>query len=223
MEIMGDGNAIYVSGTGKNNRVLNNFIHDIPAQNINASIRCDDDQHETIIENNVITRVCGEGIIWKGKNTIRNNILYDIRDTTPDGTPCVHKRGYLVMPSTAGGRFDRAAEHRRLANRRAGAVIRARRSRRPRSRSSMQPAMLRTCEADYNLYFNTAEPGWGQKHLDAQRPLRHRTAQRRSRPAVPQPGERRLPPRADSPALKLGFQPIDISKVGPRKKAASKP
>jgi len=100
MEIMGDGNAIYVSGTGKNNRVLNNFIHDIPAQNINASIRCDDDQEETIIENNVVTRVCGEGIIWKGKSTIRNNILYDIRDTTPDGKPCVHKRGYLVMPAT---------------------------------------------------------------------------------------------------------------------------
>ena len=97
---MGDGNAIYVSGTGNNNRVLNNFIHDIPAQNINASIRCDDDQEETVIENNVVTRVCGEGIIWKGKSAIRNNILYDIRDTTPAGKPCVHKRGYLVMPAT---------------------------------------------------------------------------------------------------------------------------
>ena len=42
MQTLGDGNAIYISGAGRNNHVYNNFIHDIPAQNINASIRCDD-------------------------------------------------------------------------------------------------------------------------------------------------------------------------------------
>jgi hypothetical protein len=78
--------------------------------------------------------------------------------------------------------------------------------------------MLRTCKADNNLYFNTAEPGWGLKHLGAQRQF---GIEQHSVEADPQfrnaaKDDFRLAP--DSPALKLGFQPIDISQVGPRNK-----
>jgi hypothetical protein len=222
MEIMGDGNAIYVSGAGKNNRVRNNFIHDIPAQNINASIRCDDDQHEAIIENNVITRVCGEGIIWKGRNIIRNNILYDIRDTTPDGKPCVHKRGYLVM---SGDAVDGSIVERNLfVSRIAGQSLLYERVKAvPKKPHLQRPAVLRSCAADYNLYFNTAERGWGQKHLDAQRPFGIEQHSVEADPQFRNPvqDDFRLPP--DSPALTLGFQPIDISTVGPRKEPGNRP
>ncbi|NOX98265.1 MAG: right-handed parallel beta-helix repeat-containing protein, partial [Verrucomicrobia bacterium] len=78
MEEMGDGNAIYVSGTGKGNHVHHNFIHDVTSPNMNAAIRCDDDQHAVLIEKNVIARCCGEGIISKGKNDIINNFVYDL-------------------------------------------------------------------------------------------------------------------------------------------------
>jgi len=216
MEIMGDGNAIYVSGAGRNNRVLNNFIHDIPSQNINASIRCDDDQHETVIENNVITRVCGEGIIWKGRNTIRNNILHDIRDTTPDGKPCVHTRGYFVMPSSP---VDGSIVERNLVvSRTAGQTLLSERTKPVAKKPQLTaPAVLRTCKADNNLYFNTAEPGWGRRHLDAQRPFGIEQHSVEADPQFRNPAQDdfHLPP--DSPALKLGFQPIDISAVGPRK------
>ena len=215
MEIMGDGNAIYVSGTGGGNEVRNNFIHDIPAQNINASIRCDDDQHETTIENNVITRVCGEGIIWKGNNAIRNNLLYDIRDTAPNGKPCVHKRGYLVLPSTP---VDGSIVQRNIiVSRIAGQALLFERKQ-PRSKKALQqaPAVLRACAADYNVYFNTVEPGWGRKHLDAQRRfgIEQHSVEADPRFRNPAKDDFRLAP--DSPALKLGFQPIDISIVGPR-------
>ena len=82
------------------------------------------------------------------------------------------------------------------------------------------PAALRTCAADYNLYCNTAAPGWGQKHLDAQR---HFGIEQHSIEADPQfrnPAQDDFRPAPDSPALKLGFQPIDISKVGPRTQPA---
>lgn len=222
MEIMGDGNAIYVSGTGGGNQVLNNFIHDIPSGNINASIRCDDDQHATLVENNVITRVCGEGFIWKGKNTLRNNIIYDIRDTTPAGKPCVHKRGYLVMPATP---VDGSIVQRNLiVSRIAGQALLHERAKPSPKRSQLkEPALLRSCSADHNLYFNTADPGWGQRHLDAQRPF---GIEQHSTDADPQ---FRDPVRDDfglmpnSPAFTLGFQPIDISKVGPRTAPARVP
>lgn len=222
MEIMGDGNAVYVSGAGRNNRVLNNFIHDIPAQNINASIRCDDDQHEATIENNVITRVCGEGVIWKGNNTIRNNILFDIRDTTPDGKPGVHRRGYLVLPY--GPVNGSIVQHNILVSRIAGqALCFEKTTPAPKNRGDLTPAMLRTCKADHNLYFNTAEPGWGQRHLDAQRRFGIEQHSVEADPRFRNPAQDDFRLADDSPALRTGVRPVDISTVGPRKKPAGKP
>lgn len=216
MEIMGDGNAIYISGTGGGNAVRNNFIHDIPAQNINASIRCDDDQHDTTIENNVMTRVCGEGIIFKGKTTVRNNILYDIRDQTPQGTPCVHKRGYLVLPY---GPVDGSVVQRNvIVSRIAGqALLFERTQPAPPTARHLAPAMLRTCVADNNVYFNTAEAGWGQKHLDTQRRFGIEQHSLEADPQFANPAKEDFRLSPDSPARKLGFEPIDLSKVGPRK------
>jgi hypothetical protein len=204
-----------VSGTGGGNQVSNNFIHDIPAQNINANIRCDDDQHDTTIEHNVVTRVCGEGVIFKGKNTIRNNIFYDIRDRAPDGTPCIHRRGYLVLPY---GAVDGSIVQRNIfVSRIAGQALLYERTR-PATPSAGQrtPAMLRTCAADYNVYFNTADPTWGQRHFEAQRRF---GIEQRSVEADPQfvdPQNDDFGLHEHSPARKLGFEAIDISHVGPR-------
>lgn len=215
MEVMGDGNAIYVSGTGGGNQVRNNWIHDITAQNINASIRCDDDQHDTAIEHNVITRVCGEGIIFKGKNTICNNILYDIRDETPNGTPCVHKRGYLVLPY---GQVDGSLVQRNIfVSRIPGqALLFERTAPAPKTRRNITPAMLRTCEADYNLYFNTTEPGWGQKHLKTQRRFGIEQHSLEADPQFLDPAQDDFRLKSNSPARQLGFEPIDLSQCGPR-------
>ena len=51
--------------------------------------------------------------------------------------------------------------------------------------------LLRDCRADYNLYYNAADPLF----VDVEA------------------GDLRL--KADSPARKLGFEPIDLSRVGP--------
>ncbi len=54
MERLGDGNAIYVSGTGGKNLIQENFMHDGESNHLAGVIRCDDDQEDTIIEKNVI-------------------------------------------------------------------------------------------------------------------------------------------------------------------------
>jgi len=97
MKILSDGNAIYVSGTGGGNRVHHNFVHDIDSANINASLRIDDDQNDVLIEDNVVARCTGEGIVLKGRNVIRHNLVYDLRSETSDGVKSLFQRGYLVL------------------------------------------------------------------------------------------------------------------------------
>ena len=208
MEVLGDGNAIYVSGTGGGNQVRNNFIHDIPAVNINGSIRCDDDQDDVTIEDNVITRVCGEGVIIKGRNTIRNNIFYDVRNQTPDGESCVHQRGYFVLPD--GVVKGSVVERNICVSRIAGQAFLYERPEVP------DKCLLRSCQVDDNVYFNTAQPGWAREHLDAQRRFGIEQHSIEADPQFIDPARDDFRLKPTSPARKLGFRPIDISQLGPR-------
>ena len=89
----------------------------------------------------------------------------------------------------------------------------------PKNRGNLTPAMLRTCKADHNLYFNTSEPGWGQKHLDAQRRfgIEQDSVEADPQFADPEKDDFSVGLSSNSPAQKVGFEPIDISRVGPRK------
>ena len=64
METMGDGDGVYISGTGRDNVIRQNHIHDCDSDGMADGIRCDDDQNETIIEGNIIHRLrcIGQGI-----------------------------------------------------------------------------------------------------------------------------------------------------------------
>lgn len=83
MERMGDGNAIYVSGAGGGNIIRKNLIHN-SWNNLEAAIRCDDDQHETLIEQNIVfdTGSAGNAIQLKGRNDMINNFIVG-SDQTP--------------------------------------------------------------------------------------------------------------------------------------------
>jgi hypothetical protein len=77
MEVMQDGNGIYISGTGHGNVVRGNFVHDTYSMAAGEAIRCDDDQNEVLIENNIVYKygTHGVGICTKGRNHIFNNIV----------------------------------------------------------------------------------------------------------------------------------------------------
>jgi hypothetical protein len=73
---------------------------------------------------------------------------------------------------------------------------------------------LKGTQTDHNLYWCPTDPGWGQRYLDAQKPL---GVEKESLCADPkfvdfEKGELRLKP--DSPAWKLGFQRIDLGGIG---------
>ncbi len=206
MQVMGDGNCIYISGTGSRNVVRENYLHDVDTPNVNANIRCDDDQHETVIERNVIYRCCGEGVISKGNNTIQNNIIVDLRPKTTAGAKCGHTRGYLVFPY---GPVKGSVIRRNIFYAQEKGQILLHEGRRGQTKS-----LLRDCKADGNLYFNAADPEWGPRHLDAQRQFGIETQSVSADPLFVDVAAGDLRLKKNSPALKLGFEPIDLTKVG---------
>ena len=59
VQLLSDGNAIYISGMGAGNIIRYNYVHDNRAHSLPAPIRCDDDQHETLIYGNVLYNNAG--------------------------------------------------------------------------------------------------------------------------------------------------------------------
>jgi len=78
-ERMGDTNAIYISGSGLGDVARGNFLHDIRGYQANATLRTDDCQTGTLIEDNVFYNNVGLGIIIKGTNSIINNFFVESR------------------------------------------------------------------------------------------------------------------------------------------------
>lgn len=216
MEELGDGNAIYVSGTGRGNHVHHNFIHDISSPNINAAIRCDDDQHGVLIEKNVIARCSGEGFISKGRNDMVNNIVYDLRSRAGEGVAAVHQRGYLVFSGApvAGSRVQRNL----FVSKEAGQAILYEHQKPWKRGAGMQPpSTLSSCKADRNLYFNTADSQWATEFLTEQR---QRGVEKNSLvldPKFTDPEGNGFQLESAVVVEKLGFGQIDVSEAGLRK------
>lgn len=199
-----DGDAIYVSGTGRGNRIRENFIHDCPSENMGEGIRCDDDQEETIIERNVILRNggMGTGIAIKGPNRVVNNFIVD-----PTGF--FQPRGLI---SIEGAPVDGAVIERNI-------LVAAKPGLRPfYLKNLLGPPDPRYGEmqTDHNLLWHASDPAWGEGHLAT---ARREGRERHSRVGDPlfrdsERGDFRF--NAGSPAWELGIEEIDLRKAGLR-------
>jgi hypothetical protein len=210
MQTMGDGDGIYISGTGGGNLIRQNYIHHCDSDGMADGIRCDDDQNETIIEGNVIyhTRCIGQGICSKGVNHIVNNIIADLLPSRRPIRPERVVRGYIgleVNPVT-GSRIERN-------------IVVSRRNDYPpvlqdRRYGTGGEPRLRECKADFNLYHCFEDATWGEKHLAKERPFGVEIHSIAADPLFVDfaKGDLRLKP--GSPALKLGFQPVNLSDIG---------
>lgn len=70
-----DGNGIYLSGTGYNNIVRRNYIHDNISSCLHGIIRADDQAKDVTITQNIIYRYTGEGIKIKHPCMVTNNYI----------------------------------------------------------------------------------------------------------------------------------------------------
>jgi len=212
MQTMGDGNGIYISGTGKENHIFQNYIHHLDGDGVASGIRCDNDQYETIIDGNVLYKIrsAQTGISMTEANDVINNIIVELIPSRRPITKPNIVHGYISIPNPTwpieGARIMRnivwspradywpIVEHRSLAT---GAGDR-----------------LKDTTTDYNLFWCRADPEWGQRHIDEQRRM---GVELHSLSADPkfvdvEHGDLRL--RADSPARALGIETWDISTAG---------
>jgi len=204
MQVLGDGNCIYVSGAGGGTAVRGNYCHDCLGKYMNAVIRCDDDQHATLIERNICARTAGhgEGFISKGDNDILNNVVADLR-------PNNRHRGYILFPygDITGSRI----EGNILYSRRKGQTLyhlgRG-------SKRRPQAPDLKTARIDRNVYWCTADANWARRHLAAARKIGLEIHSLAADPMLVDPDKGDFGLREGSPAEKLGIAPLDASKAG---------
>ena len=74
--------------------------------------------------------------------------------------------------------------------------------------------LLSECQANHNLYYCFEDPEWGRKHLEREQRLGVEKESVSFDPLFAdfENGDLRL--RPESPALKLGFKPVDMSEIG---------
>lgn len=196
MDIMQDGNGVYISGAGHGNVVRGNYVHDTPSMAAGEAIRCDDDQHETLIENNVVFRygTHGIGICSKGRNHIFNNIvacpphrvnrgmlsLEPTNDMINAGSRIFHNIFYAILP-------DQPFLFRRGIER-----------------------VVETVEIDRNIYFNSSDPHAADDYLEWAREKGREGNSIQEDPLFVDIENGNFGLKPNSPVLQLGFRPFEL-------------
>jgi hypothetical protein len=208
MEIMSDGNGIYISGAGKDNVVRENFIHSCTSKHFAEGIRCDDDQYETTIERNILWKLGGLAtyVTIKGRNHVINNIF-----AMPQRPP---RRGMLSLEFIKGQKIDGTRIEKNIfySTRKGDKIVFQGQN------YYGTTILLRDAEADSNIYWNTADPEWGRRHLNAEQKHGSEPNSIVADPLFKDPKKGDFSFAPDSPALKLGFKPIDMTLIGIPKK-----
>jgi hypothetical protein len=201
MQIMGDGNGIYVSGAGGGNVVRFNVVGPCPSPHMAEGIRCDDDQHHTILHGNLIYRQGGRatGITLKGINRVTNNII-----AMPLTTPL---RGFLSLETGPlnGSVIQRnifltTAPDQRFVND-------------LRIHGQGRKARLRDTESDRNLYWCLGDAEAGPRFLAEAQSYGTDTDSLAEDPGFldPERGDFRLKP--DAAARRLGFRDLPLNRM----------
>ena len=194
MEVMQDGNGVYISGAGHGNVVRGNYVHDTglttpwPA---GEAIRCDDDQHETYIENNVVFHygTHGIGIATKGRNHIFNNIIacppyrvlrgmlsFEADSMLIAGSRIFHNIFYGTQPNQT---FVWNYKHQII-------------------------------KIDQNVYFNTSDPKAADAYLNWAHSKKYELKSIQADPLFVDVENGNFQLRPNSPAIPLGFRPFEL-------------
>lgn len=209
MEILGDGNAIYIRGAGNNNVIRRNYIHHLVAPMImQAAIRTDGGQTDTLIAENLIYKCTSQGILLKLNNRCENNIVADI---------IAPPRGYYLSlregPMT-GATIKRNIFYSSTAECTFIDELPPGRGRTSEDRRGRKLARSTQAETDLNIYFCASDPNLGQQMLESQQNSGVDANSLAVDPLFVDPANGNFRLRPDSPALSLGIVPLDLSQVG---------
>ncbi len=213
--LLSDMGAIYTLGVSPGTVIRNNLIHDIDANHYGGwGIYNDEGSSHILVENNIVynTKFAGYNIHYAKEITVRNNIfafgrLQQLsRSRVEPHKSCFFENNIVYF--TEGTLLDnnwKDTPYTFYYN-----------PSQPEGRQTQS-----TFDMDWNLYYNPNVPldkmvFNGMNFADWQKTGKDRRS-RYEDPLFVNAQEFDFRLKADSPALKLGFVPIDLSAVGPRR------
>ncbi len=199
--MLNDGGAIYTLGTSPGSVIRNNVFHDVwPYSAIGWGIYLDATTNQYLVENNIVYNILSGGLMDHNgghENVIQNNIfafsaqqmLWPCWATRPN----TFRRNIVYL--TQGQLFIPMAERRLQARRKAGESL---------------------GEWDFNCYYNPNEPDlrFFRHHFDQWQALGLDQHSSIVDPQFENPEGYDFRVKPTSPALVMGFKPIDTSAVG---------
>ena len=209
MEKMGDGNGIYVRGAGSSNIIRRNYIHHLvtPMQ-MQAAIRTDGGQRDTLITENLVYKCMAQGIILKLNNRCENNIIADIL-APPRGFYLSLREGPMNGATISRNIFYSAGKDTKFID-----ELPPGRGRVSEDRRGRALARAKDANTDHNIYFHASNMAIAKSALLKQQQDGIDLNSLAVDPMFVDPSKGDFRLRPDSPALKLGFKPFDIEKAG---------
>ncbi len=214
MEEMDDGNAIYLSGTGWNNIVRRNYVHNNFSPHRQASLRSDDYAKDITFSENIIYRFARGGIVAKYDATITNNFIIDYVPTEMVDGETHHPLAFIFIG--AWGPIKGGIAKNNICYQSVGGAM-------PFMRFAASSRLLESLEEfpqitdydiDENLYYATGVVHSSQEQLNE---LQGQGVEQNSLIADPlfegfEDKGFRL--KENSPAFKLGINQIEFEKMG---------
>jgi len=209
MQKLGDGNAIYIRGAGPNNLIRRNYVHHLITPMImQCAIRTDGGQRDTIIRENIIYKCTSQGMMLKLNTKFDNNIIVDVIHP-PRGYYLSLREGPLRGASIKNNIFYSTGPVEQFISELGG-----KRPAGSEDRRGREVARIQDADTAKNIYFSVSDSKETKRFLQE---LDSRGASNDSLAVDPmfvdiESEDFNLKP--ESPALKLGFIPIDQSKIG---------
>ena len=209
MEMLGDGNGIYIRGAGNGNVIRRNYIHHLVAPMImQAAIRTDGGQRDTLIAENLIYKCTSQGIILKLNNRCENNIIADVI-APPRGYYLAVREGPMTGATIKRNIFYSTSDDCTFID-----ELPPGRGRTTEDRRGRKLALSKQADTDQNIYFCVANPELGTDMLEKQQQDGVDIHSLAVDPLFVDPAHGDFQLKPDSPALKMGFVPFDMSRVG---------
>lgn len=212
MENMGDGNGIYIRGAGAGNVIRRNYIHHlVTPMPMQAAIRTDGGQRDTLIAENLIYKCMAQGIILKLNNRAENNIVADVL-APPRGYYLSLREGPLTGAVIKRNIFYSTGKDTTFID-----ELTAGNSRKTEDSRGRALARAKDAQTDYNIYYSTADLTLGELMLQKQKSDGVDAHSLAVDPLFVDPENGNFQLQPNSPAWKMGIVPIDLSEIGLRK------
>ena len=199
LEELADGSALNVSGAGEGNIMRNNYAHHITSH-ASGVMRTDDWQRGTTFENNIIYMANVSAIVHKGLNHIVNNIIVDC-----SSKESIRFASYPDEEADYGSKIQHnifyeskdAIKYYNISY-----------------RASEGISKPEDCNADKNIFYCAGNVDIAKKYVESKREDGIEKNSIVADPLFIDIANANFQLKPESPALRLGFKQIDMSKIG---------